>query len=83
MRYCSGMGGRKRRDRRIRQEPTWPEFQHVERIKRQALELKRAEAELADTVRFARLQGLTWTAIGEAVGTSRQAATKRWGGEAS
>lgn len=39
------------------------------------------EAEIAALVRRARAQGCTWTQIGAALGTSKQAAWERFSGE--
>lgn len=56
-----------------------PEADPVARVRAAAGALVLAERALVDSVRAARAAGSSWAAIGEVLGTSRQAAFKRFG----
>lgn len=47
-------------------------------VKLAAFRRARAEAELAETVRSARGQGISWREVGEALGTSGEAARQKY-----
>jgi hypothetical protein len=44
-----------------------------------AAEMERLQDQLSDKVAAARSQGVSWAVIGQAVGTSGEAARQRWG----
>lgn len=50
----------------------------AETLRRIALRVRLAERELDHAVTAARAAGVSWQRIGDAVGTSRQAAHQRW-----
>ncbi|TYB48686.1 ClpX C4-type zinc finger protein [Actinomadura chibensis] len=64
--------------------PIWDSLTDVEmldHIPRVAAHIDQAEADLRSWVRELRRRGVTWTKIGEALGTTRQSAWERFSGE--
>ncbi|MFD2082951.1 hypothetical protein SAMN05421678_103446 [Actinopolymorpha cephalotaxi] len=62
-------------------EPDAANIEHAEALavlRRSALARYQAEAVLAEAVQAARRQGLSWAAIGSALGTSGEAARQRY-----
>lgn len=57
----------------------WRDAQHFRRIVAARMAVERAERELRDAVETARDAGDSWTVIGAAMGTTRQAAYQRFG----
>lgn len=65
--------------RRVEDQLTEQTKQAVHSVAECAAAVGSAGAQLDRAVQLARYAGASWTAIGEAVGISRQAATERWG----
>lgn len=57
----------------------WRDAQHFRRIVTARMNVEDAERELRDAVEAARDAGDSWTVIGAAMGTTRQAAYQRFG----